>query len=441
MHYWHITGSGTFVTQWGYNSADLVSSMVYPGGNGGQTGETVSYTYLSRMALDTVSGLAAYVTDTLYNAAGQVELRKLGGTAASPTLKVDTSYFPWDMVNGLGRLKRIISGTPADSDSLQDLRYYSGTDTPQYDANGNLLNIYDYKAGGTQTQTFTYDTLDRLLSAAASGGTGGIYSESYTYNGTTGNLASKGGVSYTYGAQSASCPDGALNKPHGVVTAGSNTYCYDKNGNQVKRTIGGSAYTLSYDAENRLTGVSGAATATFVYDGDGVRVKATAGGVTTAYVGNYFEWTGSTSTMVKYYYAGTTRIAMRTGSGTGTTGLNWLLGDHLGSTSVTADASGNKVAELRYKAWGETRYTSGTTPTKRQYTGQLIEMTTIGLYFYGARFYDPALSRFTSADSIIPGAGEVQAWDRYAYTINNPIRYNDPTGHVCSDPEDPNSYL
>ncbi len=121
-------------------------------------------------------------------------------------------------------------------------------------------------------------------------------------------------------------------------------------------------YNLSYDAENRpsgcalrtgLSGVSGATTASFVYDGDGRRVKATAGGVTTAYVGNYFEWTGSTSTMVKYYYAGTARIAMRTGSGTGTTGLNWLLGDHLGSTTITADASGNKVAELRYKAWGE----------------------------------------------------------------------------------------
>ncbi len=86
-------------------------------------------------------------------------------------------------------------------------------------------------------------------------------------------------------------------------------------------------YNLTYDAENRLTGVSGAATATFVYDGDGKRVKATAGGVTRAYVGDYFEWSGSTSTMVKYYYAGTVRVAMRTGSGTGTTGLNWLLGD------------------------------------------------------------------------------------------------------------------
>jgi len=39
-------------------------------------------------------------------------------------------------------------------------------------------------------------------------------------------------------------------------------------------------------------------------DGDGNRVKSVLNGVTTGYVGAHFEWTGSTSTMVKYYYAG-----------------------------------------------------------------------------------------------------------------------------------------
>jgi len=57
-------------------------------------------------------------------------------------------------------------------------------------------------------------------------------------------------------------------------------------------------------AENRLTTVSGATSATFVYDGDGNRVKSVMGGVTTYSVGNHFEWTGSTTSMVKYYYAG-----------------------------------------------------------------------------------------------------------------------------------------
>jgi hypothetical protein len=41
--------------------------------------------------------------------------------------------------------------------------------------------------------------------------------------------------------------------------------------------------------------VSGAATATFVYDGDGNRVKGTVSSVTTTYIGNYYEWSGSTA--------------------------------------------------------------------------------------------------------------------------------------------------
>jgi len=75
---------------------------------------------------------------------------------------------------------------------------------------------------------------------------------------------------------------------------------------------------------------------------------------------------------------------------------------HAGS-SLTTNTSGTLVSELRYceaflwdKSWGETRYTSSTTPTQHQYTGQRNEVS-IGLYFYNARFYDPALGRFTSA--------------------------------------------
>jgi RHS repeat-associated protein len=120
---------------------------------------------------------------------------------------------------------------------------------------------------------------------------------------------------------------------------------------------------------------------------------------------------------------------MRTGSGTGTTGVNWLFGDHLSSQSVTADASGNKSAEIRFKAWGEDRYTSGTTPTSFRYTGQRNEAV-LGIMFYGARWYDPALSRFLSPDTLVPAASQgVQAWDRMAYANNNPVSNTDPTGH------------
>ncbi|HNT78905.1 MAG TPA: RHS repeat-associated core domain-containing protein, partial [Anaerolineae bacterium] len=82
-------------------------------------------------------------------------------------------------------------------------------------------------------------------------------------------------------------------------------------------------------------------------------------GVTTYYVGNHFEWTGSTSTLVKYYYAGGQRAAMRTGSAAPV----FLLGDHLGSTSKTYNTANGATTEQRYYPWGGTRYTTGTTPT------------------------------------------------------------------------------
>ncbi len=195
-------------------------------------------------------------------------------------------------------------------------------------------------------------------------------------------------------------------------------------------------HTLTYDGENRLTKVMNGATtiATFVYDGDGQRVKSTLNGVTTTFVGNYYEKTGTSIT--KYYYMGTARVAMRN------TSVKYLFGDQLGSTSVTTSSSGVIGSQARYKPFGEMYYTSGTLPTRYTFTGQYSYANTtseIGLMYYGARFYDPALGRFASADTIIPGAGNPMAWDRYAYTLNNPVKYTDPSGHgaYCGDDYDP----
>ena len=68
--------------------------------------------------------------------------------------------------------------------------------------------------------------------------------------------------------------------------------------------------------------------------------------------------------------------------------------------------------------------------TTKRFTGQYHEVA-LGLYFYGARWYDPLLGRFTQADTIIPDPAAPQAFNRYAYTLNNPLRYTDSSGH-CS---------
>ena len=111
--------------------------------------------------------------------------------------------------------------------------------------------------------------------------------------------------------------------------------------------------------------------------------------------------------------------------------LYFMLGDHLGSTSMVTFANGNVVSQMYYKAWGEVRYASGNTPTKYSFTGQYSYESDFGLQFYNARWYDSSLGRFAQADTIIPGG--VQGLDRYAYVNNNPVRYTDPTGHcpIC----------
>ncbi len=107
----------------------------------------------------------------------------------------------------------------------------------------------------------------------------------------------------------------------------------------------------------------------------------------------------------------------------------FLFGDHLGSTSVATDILGSFRSRYLYKAWGELRYTTGEYSVRYKFTGQREEAT-LGLYDYRARFYDPLLGRFIQPDSIVPGAGNPLAWDRYAYTLNNPVRYTDPSGHT-----------
>jgi RHS repeat-associated protein len=111
--------------------------------------------------------------------------------------------------------------------------------------------------------------------------------------------------------------------------------------------------------------------------------------------------------------------------------LMFVYGDHLGSASLTANISGTKISEVCYYPFGEMRYSSGSLPSDRAFTGQRVEsQSAVGnLMDYGARFYSSALGRFMSADSIVPQPGNPQSINRYAYTLNSPLNYIDPSGH------------
>jgi RHS repeat-associated protein len=99
---------------------------------------------------------------------------------------------------------------------------------------------------------------------------------------------------------------------------------------------------------------------------------------------------------------------------------------------VISNTSGNWAESIKYYSFGAVR--SGSVSVSRKFTGQILDIT--GLYYYGARYYDPTMGRFISADSLIPQPANPQSLNRYSYVLNNPLKYADPTGHAGDDPND-----
>jgi RHS repeat-associated protein len=104
--------------------------------------------------------------------------------------------------------------------------------------------------------------------------------------------------------------------------------------------------------------------------------------------------------------------------------------NNLGSSNVLTDRSGNLVQHYEYATFGQTTYQNNASafPVSNRYTGQICDDET-GLYYYGARYYDPQLGRFIQPDSSVP-SDDPQTLNRYAYCGNNPLKYVDPTGHI-----------
>ena len=63
-----------------------------------------------------------------------------------------------------------------------------------------------------------------------------------------------------------------------------------------------------------------------------------------------------------------------------------------------------------------------------QYTGKLLDEAT-GLYYEGARYYDPTTGRFITEDSYNGTKTDPISQNKYIYGGDNPMRYLDPTGH------------
>ena len=98
--------------------------------------------------------------------------------------------------------------------------------------------------------------------------------------------------------------------------------------------------------------------------------------------------------------------------------------DHLGSSSYITDREGRITQHTEYSAFGEVLFEEHSTATTMPYLFNGKELDTeTGLYYYGARYYDPRVSLWLNVDPLAE-----KTMTPYAYTNNNPIMLVDPTG-------------
>ncbi|MEO7573632.1 MAG: RHS repeat-associated core domain-containing protein, partial [Acidimicrobiales bacterium] len=208
---------------------------------------------------------------------------------------------------------------------------------------------------------------------------------------------------------------------------GTPDYCYDANGNLTGRPGSTGNQSLAWDLEHRLDTVTDAGnTTSFMYDPDGTRLVRKTATDTTIYIdGHEITSTGTTITARRYYTLGSTQMAVRDSAGSGS--LNYLLGDQLGSTTVSVNAAGGTPVVQRYLPYGASRSTTGgSAVTDRGWIGQTKDTST-GLQYLNARYYDPSIGRFAAADPVIHKE-QVGSLDRFGYGLGRPTTLSDPTG-------------
>ncbi|MGA7218825.1 MAG: RHS repeat-associated core domain-containing protein [Candidatus Sulfotelmatobacter sp.] len=419
----------------------------------GQT-QTTSYTYNLDGSLYTLTypGTAKIIT---YAPAGAGLPTAAQDTADSINYVESATYAPFgslaSMVNGKTTSFTGINVANTYNNRLQALQTYvttatiSGTTQNQLDAltcpttaatimnrvynfapgtnNGNvqaITNCLANSGNGNRSQSFTYDSLNRITSGQSAGTAWG---ENFTID-AWGNLYSRTGITgKTY------------YEPLSVTALTNNQlsgFTYDAAGNLITN----SPSTYKYDGENRLSTTGGY---NYYYDGDGNRVGKSNGSTGTLY------WRGPTGDPIsessltgtsqeEYIFFGGTRVARRDVSGSA---VHYHFSDHLGTHAMVENATGSSCEQdIDYYPYGGVVYDyCGTVQQHYRFTGKERD-TESGLDYFGARYYASSMGRWMSPDwsakeDPVPYAklDNPQSLNLYGYVLNNPLSQKDDDGH------------
>jgi len=224
------------------------------------------------------------------------------------------------------------------------------------------------------------------------------------------------------------------------VQVGDTKYSYDINGNMVEKRNPTRTAFFSYDLRGRLTQAVTAdgETMSFEYDAFGQRTKKVTPEGSVSYVydarGNLLaEYDNNGEVIAVYVWgpAGNPLMTVRSGN------RYYYVTDALGVICGVIDESGQIVEEYRYDAYGRPQITDqlgnvlveSSVGNPLLFTANMYEPE-LGLYYFGARYYDPTLGRFVSPDPLSRTYSE----NPYIYTANNPLNLVDRFGLSSGSP-------
>jgi RHS repeat-associated protein len=363
----------TYVTLYSYDMNGNLKTMTYP------SGRVITYNISNDKVISVLNNAANLATNINYKPFGGM-LSITYGNGLNGTIGYDNQY----------RISSIQVG------NILNLSYGS------YDANGNITGITN-TPDSTKNKTFTYDALDRLATATASGLWGSL---GWTYDGV-GNRQTENTNSYTY-----------FSNTNKLGSANGKSYGYDSNGN----TTGEGIRTFGYNDNQRLVTVSDAGVV-YVYNGNGQRVKKVVSGTTTVFhyslAGQIIAESNSSGTITaEYVYLNSQPLAKIEGANT-----YYYHNDHLATPQKMTDSTGTVVWSADYKPFGEATVTVSTITNNLRFPGQYFDGET-GLNYNYYRDYNPAIGRYMEADPIGLDGGI----NPFTYVANKVVRWVDPLG-------------
>ncbi|HET9281362.1 MAG TPA: RHS repeat-associated core domain-containing protein [Candidatus Angelobacter sp.] len=405
-----ITNSISGTVQYTYYLDGEPKTLTYPSGH--MLTFTPSYAGRVLSIKDVADGIN-YFTGATYTADGQPSSYVNGNASTFAGISNSFGY------NSRLQLTSITAASP--TQTLFDLAYdfHAG-----FGDNGTVWQIINNK-DATRTQSFTYDSLNRLTSAQNAGtdcsqllsnGQSKYWASTYSYD-PWGNLLAKNPTK---------CESETLSQKVTVANQVSgNGTGYDAMGNMT--ALNGSS--LSYNAEGQTSTANGYS---YLYDNSGHRV-AKLGTSNTLYwfAGSEViaETDASGTPLHEYVFYGGNRIARLDASGQTYAPPYYYFSNHLHSTAIVADAGGNIQNESDYYPWGGELPLTSNMSNSYLFSGKEFDLES-GNHNFGARYHNWNIGRFMSPDPVAGLKLNPQSMNGYSYVWNSPTILSDPSGAV-----------